>query len=620
MKRHVWQRVLALLSVVALTTAIASACGGDSGSGTAEWMQPNANYENTRVASSDIDSENVADLNLTWAQELTGAGPFGAFASTPLISEDGVAYVQDLASNVMAYDLETGEQLWKVEYKAPTIGPNGLAYEDGVLFGVTNGDVFALDAESGEKVWEKKVLDYDFGIAEGQNLGFTIQPAVRDGVLHLSEAAKAGGGRALAFDAETGEQLWTFDTTDEPQGDETPSAGAWNTPLVDADGNVYYSVANGYYSHNSPKSTQNERLYTNSLVKLDGETGELLWYYQTLPNDFWDWDLHLSPVLADLDGGQVVVTGGKLGYVIAVDPETGEEVWKTAVGTHNGHDEDSRKQLEGTLELPSPPYEVFPGPYGGVETNLAVADGKVYAAVVNLPGQVNKPADLNRPVLEVDFANGRGELVRLDLATGEIDWSVELDTMPLGASTISNDLLFTTLFDGRLVAHSLEDGSEVWSSKLPAGTNSPVAIAEDRLVTAAGFPQGAGQEPQLVSFQLNGERVTPPAGDEADESGETSTDGSAAGGDVTEVGVVEGALRFDPSELSVEAGEVTFRFNNTEAMPHDFVIEQDDQRIGGTELISNESAELTVELERGEYTFYCTPHRGAGMTGTLTVT
>lgn len=86
-----------------------------------------------------------------------------------------------------------------------------------------------------------------------------------------------------------------------------------------------------------------------------------------------------------------------------------------------------------------------------------------------------------------------------------------------------------------------------------------------------------------------------------------------------EVGVVEGALRFDPSELSAEAGEVTFRFDNTEAMPHDFVIRRGDERIGGTELISNESAGLTVELELGEYSYICTPHEASGMTGTLTV-
>ncbi len=612
--------LVAVSAAVAVALGALAGCGG-GGDSEASWLKPNADDANTRVASSEIDSANVDELNVTWTQALTGSGPFGAFASTPLISEDGVAYVQDLASNVMAYDLETGEQLWKVEYDAPTIGPNGLAHEDGVLFGVTNGDVFALDAETGDEVWKKTVLEYDFGVAEGQNLGFTIQPAVRDGILHLSEAAKAGGGRALAFDAETGEQLWSFDTTDEPDGDDTPSAGAWNTPLVDDDGNVYYSVANGYYSPNSPKSTQNQRLYTNSLVKLDGETGELLWYYQALPNDFWDWDLHLSPVLADNDGEDVVVTGGKLGYVIAVDPETGEEVWKTPVGTHNGRDEDSRKQLDGTLQLPTPPFEVFPGPYGGVETNLAVDDGKVYAAVVNLPGLVKNASGLNRPVPEVDFATGKGELVRLDLATGAIDWSVDLDTMPFGSITISNDLLFTTLFDGRLVAHSLEDGSEVWSSRLPAGTNSPVAIAGDRLVTAAGFPQGAGQKPALVVFQLDGERVTPPAAGDGSEGGETGGDeGDQADASVIEVGVVEGALRFDPSELSAEAGEVTFRFNNTESMPHDFVVVKDGERVGGTELISNESADVTLELEPGEYTYICTPHESAGMTGTLTVT
>jgi outer membrane protein assembly factor BamB len=504
--RHALRHIITPLPIIAAVAALAAGCGGDSGANTAAgWMQPNGNYENTRVADSEIDSGNVDELASIWTRPLTGTGPFGAFASTPLISEGGVIYVQDLASNVTAYDLETGEQLWRADFDAPTVGPNGLAYEDGVLFGVTNGDVFALDARSGDEVWKKHVLDYDYGVSEGQNLGFTIQPAVRDGVVYLAEAAKAGGGHALAFDAKTGDELWAFDTTDQPGGDNTTSGGAWNTPLVDGDGHVYYSIANGYYSVNSPKSTQNDRLYTDSVVKLDGETGKLIWYHQVIPNDFWDWDLHLSPVLADDNGRNLVVAAGKLGYVVAVDPETGQQVWKTPVGTHNGHDQDSRKQLQGTLKLPSPPFEVFPGPFGGVETNLAVADGKVYAAVVDLPGLVKSADDLNLPVLPVDFDRGTGELVRLDLATGAVDWSVKLNAMPFGAATVSNDLVFTTLFDGRLVAHSVEDGSQVWSTKLPTGTNSPVAIAGDTLVTAAGFPQG-GQKPELVVYKLNGER------------------------------------------------------------------------------------------------------------------
>jgi outer membrane protein assembly factor BamB len=154
---------------------------------------------------------------------------------------------------------------------------------------------------------------------------------------------------------------------------------------------------------------------------------------------------------------------------------------------------------------------VLPGPYGGIETNLAVHDGKVYAAVVDLPALVKKPADLNKSVGNVDFATGKGDLVRLDLATGAVDWSVKLDSMPFGAATVSNDLVFTTLYDGRVVAYSISDGSQVWSATLPAGTNSPLAIAGDRLVTAAGFPQGPNQKAALVVFQLNGVPVTAPS-------------------------------------------------------------------------------------------------------------
>jgi outer membrane protein assembly factor BamB len=132
--RRASRLIVAPLPIIAAVAALAAGCGGDSGASTASgWMQPNGSYENTRVADSEIDSGDVDKLASTWTRPLTGAGPFGAFASTPLISEDGVTYVQDLASNVMAYDLETGEQLWRVDHDALTIGPNGLAYEDGVL-------------------------------------------------------------------------------------------------------------------------------------------------------------------------------------------------------------------------------------------------------------------------------------------------------------------------------------------------------------------------------------------------------------------------------------------------------------------------------------------------------
>ena len=492
-------------ATVAVALGALAGCGGGGGSETS-WLKPNADDSNTRVASSStIDAGNVADLRIASTQSLTGRGPFGFFAATPLIDENGVAYLQDLASNVFAYDLEAGEKLWEVTYDQPTIGPNGLAYEDGTVYGVTAKDVFAIDADTGEESWKRTIVTGDFGVAEGQNLGLTIQPAVQDGVLYLSEAAKAGGGDILALDAADGSELWRFDTTDEPDGDETPSGGAWNTPALDGEGNVYFGVANGYYSHNSPERLQNQRLYTDSAVKLNGDTGELDWYYQAVPNDFWDWDLHLSPILVEQDGRNLVIVSGKMGIVYAVDRDTGELVWKTPVGTHNGHDDDGAAQLEGALDLPEIPFDLFPGPYGGVETNMAVSDGVVYAAVVNLPGHVKTPADLDKPVVPVDFTEGMGTIVALDVATGEIEWEQDVDQMPFGAMTVSNDLVFTTTFDGKVRAYSIDDGTEVWTADLGAGTNSPLAIAGDTLVTAAGFPQGADQKAQLVVFKLNEE-------------------------------------------------------------------------------------------------------------------
>ena len=76
-------------------------------------------------------------------------------------------------------------------------------------------------------------------------------------------------------------------------------------------------------------------LYTNSLLKLGSRNGALRWHYQAVPNDFYDWDLHLSPMW--IPGKRpMIVTGGKMGYVYAIDPSSGKPIWKVPVGDHNG--------------------------------------------------------------------------------------------------------------------------------------------------------------------------------------------------------------------------------------------------------------------------------------------
>ena len=85
-------------------------------------------------------------------------------------------------------------------------------------------------------------------------------------------------------------------------------------------------------------------------------------------------------------------------------------------------------------------------------------------------------------------------MVAIDQDTGKIKWQHKFPSAPYGAATVSNDLVWTTTFDGTLWALNKNTGAVVWHTKLPAGTNAPVAIDGDTVVTGAGFPEGEGPE------------------------------------------------------------------------------------------------------------------------------
>src|SRR4051812_28655478 len=152
---------------------------------------------------------------------------------------------------------------------------------------------------------------------------------------------------------------------------------------VGPDGTVYFGTGNMYQPATVALKTPGRRLYADSTVALDGKTGKLKWFYQAVPNDFHDWDLQLSPIYTKSDGRDILLEAGKMGYVYAVDPATGRLIWKTKVGVHNGHDDDGVLAMRHALRVPSK-YTVEPGIVGGVETNMAVADGVVYVPVANL--------------------------------------------------------------------------------------------------------------------------------------------------------------------------------------------------------------------------------------------
>ncbi len=486
-----------------------------------QWPYPNGDLANTRVApGSLISSANVSQLREAWAFKLTGKAAagvsgVGSLTAAPVVT-GGVVYLQDQDTNVYALELATGKLKWEYEVNVPEAsgpGPDGVAVAGGTVYGDTSTSVFALKAGTGKTTWVDRPL-----LNKGQG-AFEIQPQVADGRVYLASAygSGPGGGVLIALNAANGRLLWEFNTVIGPaQGVQAlglGSGGAWETPLVGSDGSVTFGIGNPYQSIGEAIEHPSRQLYTDSAVNLDAATGKLRWYYQAVPDDFMDHDLQSSPVSASVNGAHVIITAGKMGYVYALNAHTGALLWKTPVGKHNGHDNDSLLALSHKLKI-NFPYTFEPGPLGGVLSNLAVAGGSVYVATIDFPLVAS-----NSNTVDGDKSAGvppTGELEALSLTTGKVEWDTKFtttsrsastvsgDPMPLGAVTVSNDLVFTDLFNGVLIALNRSTGEIVYRHQLPTSANAPIVVFGNTVLVPAGGPgeSSPGKRGQLVAYTL----------------------------------------------------------------------------------------------------------------------
>jgi outer membrane protein assembly factor BamB len=533
--------------VLACFTVALAACGGggnksgvpsgapkELSSFSDEWPAPNQDLGNRRVAtSSKIDSGNVDQLGVAWTIPITGGGTFGNYASTPIIA-DGVAYTQDLTSNVKAIDVKTGQVKWSKNYGMTDVGPNGVALGYGRIYGATPDFAFALNKDTGQEVWRSQKL------TRNANEGIDMAPGVFDGTVYVSTVpgnAKSfykgdGVGVLWALDAETGKSKWKFftvpeDLWDAAHKDINSGGGLWHPPAFDDNGDVYVDVANpapwpGTTEFPWGSSRGGPNPHSNSLVKLNRDNGSIIWARQVLSHDVFDWDLQLPPILTKNGDKDVVLSAGKQGYVYEIDADKGNIIWKVPVGTHNGHDRDNEPALRGEYDaMPKLPITVLPGILGGVETQMASADGVVYAPIVNVPTVFKTQVKF-----DLQLTKGTGAMVALNVSDGSVKWERDLAQPAYGAATISNDLVFTTTFEGKLIALNRDNGNVVWQKQLPAGTNATVAIVGDTLITAASFPQSAGQKPMIIAYRLGatGSVTTTSAAT-------TTTGGTAASGE-----------------------------------------------------------------------------------------
>jgi alcohol dehydrogenase (cytochrome c) len=132
---------------------------------------------------------------------------------------------------------------------------------------------------------------------------------------------------------------------------------------------------------------------------------------------------------------------------------------------------------------------------------MAVADGSVYVATNDVPIIYTGPSS----VLGDKTSGGQtGEIEALSLATGKVEWDTKVDTLPLGAATVSNDLVFTTLYSGELIALNRATGAIVFRLQLPTSTNAPIAVFGNTILVPAGGPKtrNGGGNPQLVAYTV----------------------------------------------------------------------------------------------------------------------
>ncbi|MGK2955765.1 MAG: PQQ-binding-like beta-propeller repeat protein [Solirubrobacterales bacterium] len=517
-ERHVVAAVVAIL-LVALAVSAASAGAGTTRKpvGTPPeilnnpggFVGGNGNLTNARnVTWTSINSGNVASLEPAWTFPLKAPGIYGMMSSNPIVSK-GVVYFSDSQSNLYAINTNDGSLKWENRYSHVGLGQNGVSLANGRLLAGVDTDVLSLDAKTGKEMWRTTLNADDDAAVDMAPLAWKNLIIVSTIPFNITRGIYQGGQKGVVFglNAKTGKKVWSFDTTTNNlwgNPEVNSGGGLWSTPSIDNKGTMYMSVANpgpimGTAEFPNGSSRPGKNLYTNSLVALNAKTGKLKWYYQAVPHDIRDFDLQLPPILATFKikgkSRDVVITGGKMGYVFVLDRNTGKLIWKRKVGKHNEWGDPSKPFPTKEEDLP---VTMYPGIAGGVETPMAVKGSTIYVPVANLCAMVVYPRDL----VSCPFMSGTGAILALDGATGAMKWKTPLPTMPDAAVTVVDDVLMTPGVDGTLFALSAKTGKILTSPMASAGVNAPPAVTGKTMYIGAGVTTGPGQRTAFTAWRL----------------------------------------------------------------------------------------------------------------------
>lgn len=304
-----------------------------------EWRTYSRTYNGWRFSPlSQINTHNVGKLRLRWVRQLTTSGT--KVEASPIVV-NGVMFITEPPSNVLALDAGTGRVLWT--YRHPIaerlsvccgeVNRGVAVLDDKVYVGTLDARLVALEARTGKVVWDIKLGEPRDGYS------ITGAPlAVHDMIITGMSGSEYGvRGFLLAVDAKTGKTRWRFNTIPGPGepghdtwgGDSWKTGGGstWVTGSFDPQLNlIYWGVANPYPDFDSD-ARPGDNLYTNSALALDATTGRLKWHFQFTPDSATDWGANQIPILTSINlGGNdtpVIAWGNRNGFYYVLDRRDG---------------------------------------------------------------------------------------------------------------------------------------------------------------------------------------------------------------------------------------------------------------------------------------------------------
>ena len=457
------------------------------------WLMYSGQYNSQRHSRlTAIDKSNVDQLEVKWVKQLE---TLADVETTPLVV-DGVMYLTQSPSNVFALDASTGSQFWSYEHSLPEKlslccgrQNRGVAILGETLFlGTLDAKLIALDAKTGAVQWETQSADPNTGYSK------TAAPLVIGDKVISGIAGGEYGIRGFldAYDAETGELAWRFYTIPgegEPHNDtweddswKTGGAPTWITGAYDPELNlVYWGTGNPGPDWNG-EAREGDNLYSDSVVALDADTGELRWHFQFTPHDVHDWDATQIPILIDIefDGRprKLMLFPNRNAFFYVLDRVTGEFLRGTPFAKQTWAeriDENGRPiripgmfpSEEGVLVYPSvngaanwwsntysPRTELlYVVTYDGADTFFIGEDEYV-------PGEMFLGGAPERLVPQETYAS----MIRaIEPRTGDTRWEFPLQPKTQsGLLSTASDLVFGGSVDGYFYALDAVNGTELW--------------------------------------------------------------------------------------------------------------------------------------------------------------